>query len=226
MKTVWAVLVVGLMMVRGIGVSQSGASYGTQVNAAWFDRVAVQYQAPARDDKGSIRWPDLYPAVLVYVTKEGKSLQNPSDSEKSSNGLMQYALPTCRVYGEAGIAERVIYNTVRDLENAEGNASLKDAVVAIGQADLIYVEYQNVDFDRDRIEKMVGVAGNRRIPAYEVIRTGVSLDSRFSLYTSSYQARFKVSDLVTAGAIRDGIVTFQYGRSREEFCAVDLRKLP
>lgn len=135
---------------------------------------------------------------------------------------------TCTLLNGTALADRMMRNSVYDLENLTDNPTLKTMIVDAGAAAVLYLEYSTLESSSDDKTKAVAVAGNRRVPAAEVLVTDRSVNTTqySTTYTIYYRAKFKIADLEQAGAIEGGKVTFQHGWRQSDFCAFDLSQLP
>lgn len=244
-------ILIGLALVVSAAIAQS-ATYGTQVNAAWYDRVAALYQNPPIEsfsttealaigatgfDNTAAKYPTQYPPLFyrAYVgpSADGKGgvvvTSNPSPTDARAQKLALVEGSTCVLLGEASLSERIIRNNVADLENVVNNAPLRDRIVALAQLDRLYVEYVDITFSRpDKVAAVVATVSGVRVPAEKILEVDLDVTTKqgYVQYTASYQAEFSLKRLIDAGAVQQNIVTFQHGWSKSDFCAFDLSKLP
>ncbi len=209
-------------------------SYGTDP-----DYTPLSSGGALVNDRSEASFPSLYEplrfAAYVGPNADGKGgvliLTNPSIAEIKATGQKIGTVPNsvCYLLGEAAIGERIIRNSVMNLENAVGNEELKTAIVSLGKQDRVYVEYDDATYTRpERLQQVVAIAESQRVGAEKIVvdSTSVQVSQSYTKYTTYYRAEFSLSSLLKAGAIKDGKVTFQHGWRKSDFCSFDLNKLP
>lgn len=229
-------------------------SIGTQVDAVWYDRMALLYQNPEvrsstdreaefysfstkSRDLTSARYPYQYIPLnyqaFIGPSTDGKGgvviTSNPSFSEAFRQGLGLIDDSLCFLLGEAAFSERVIRNSVENLENVINNEGLKQAVIAIGKQDRVYLEYTDTTSVRpERLANAVAVVNGTRVPADNISSTRLDIEvgQNSTKYTSHLRAEFNLKRLSEASAIQTGKITFQHGWQKSDFCSFDLNKLP
>jgi hypothetical protein len=102
------------------------------------------------NDRSEASFPSPYEplrfAAYVGPNADGKGgvliLTNPSIAEIKATGQKIGTVPNsvCYLLGEAAIGERIIRNSVMNLENAVGNEELKNVIVSLGKQDRVYVD--------------------------------------------------------------------------------------
>lgn len=135
----------------------------------------------------------------------------------------------CELMGETTLAESLIRSAAAKLQPLADNAELKKTVLALGKADLLYLDYQTLSY-RPPADKQLAVAtfNNKRVYA-EAVDTLMSTPDptgASSQYWNFYRARFSMTKVVQANIIQQGKITFKHGLKNSDLCSFDLTKLP
>jgi hypothetical protein len=222
-------------------------SYGTQVDSAWYDRLANEYQNPViaprygseefntLGDNTEPKYPNLFKPLVFFVyskkSDDGKGVMviNPTPDQIKAQNLNYVNDARCALLAEAAMSERIIRNTVDNLENVVGNDNLKATVLALADQDKVYLEYADTRYTKsDQVQNVVAVANGTRIAADKISlqNTVVNVSGSYISYKLEFQAEFSLKRLKETGAIQGDKITFQHGWQKSSFCTFDLTKLP
>lgn len=216
---------------------------GTPFTATLYDQLAQKYQSPPLTP-GTLKYGDdsgiatgalntYNPLTTMAFAKSGDAkVAWYADLKSAEAAGYKYtdliSRSSCTLLNGAALADRMMRNSVHNLENLVDNPTLKTMIVDAAADGVLYLEYSTLESSSDDKTKAVAVAGSRRVPAAEVLVTDRSVNtSQYSTtYTIYARAKFKVADLEKAGAIQGNKVTFQHGWRQSDFCTFDLSQLP
>lgn len=231
------------LIALGLTSMAAAATYGTQFTPATYDQLAAKYQTPGLiqptfkygDDSGidsaSITTFPALSTTAYWKSGDQKLSWFPNHKAAEAAGY-NYSHPvtrsTCTLLSAAALADRIMRNSVIDLENLIGNSALKTLVLSVAGENNLYLEYSTAESSLEGKTKAVAVAGATRVPAAEVLVTdrSSSTSQYGTTYTIFHRAKFRIDDLEKAGAIQGNKITFQKGWQQKDLCTFDLSQLP